>query len=49
MSYESQYPCKYSIFRATCLTYVKHNIYSVILQKLRQESKKSLGETAAGQ
>ena len=47
-SYESQYPCQYSIFRTTCLTYIRHNIYSVILQKLRHEFKKLLHEMAVG-
>ena len=48
-SYEFQYPCQYSIFRTINFTYVRHNIYSDVLQKLRQELKKSFGETAAGQ
>ena len=47
MSYKSQYPCQYSIFRTTYLTYVRHNIYSVILPKLRQEFKRSLSKIMA--
>ena len=47
-SYEHQYLCQYSIFRNICLNYIRHNTYSVILQKLRQEFTKSLSEMVVG-